>query len=102
MMGLSVKRLGVMRILDTTGVIDRYVYHYLDAMREVTDRIMVFCADKTDDATIIKLEKYVDYIFRYDNINFSDGCFAAECSYERMKEYDEVVFFDDTCYGPFF
>lgn len=100
-MSLHTKRLGVMRMLDTTGVIDRYVYHYLDKMREVVDKIMVFCANSVDDVTISELAKHADYIFKYDNIHFSDGCFVTECSYARMREYDEVVFFDDTCYGPF-
>ena len=100
-MGLDVKRLGVMRMLDSTGVIDQYVYYYLDKIREVVDKIMLFCSNKTDDATVSELAKHADYIFRYDNIDFSDGCFVTECSYVRMREYDEVVFFDDTCYGPF-
>lgn len=100
-MGLRVKRLGVMRILDTTGVIDRYVFYYLDKMKDVVDKLMVFCANGTDDATVVRLSEYTEFIFRYDNVHFSDGCFVTECSYERMREYDEVVFFDDTCYGPF-
>ncbi len=100
-MGLHVKRMGVMRILDTTGVVDRYVFHYLDKMKEVVDRLMIFCANATDDATVDRLRDYTEYLFKYDNINFSDGCFVTECSYERMREFDEVLFFDDTCYGPF-
>lgn len=94
------KRLGVLRMLDTTGVVDEYVYTLLDGMRKVTDERMVFCAKKTDPKTIEKLAAYATCVYCYDNEKFADGCFVTECNYKIMSRFDEVIIFDDTLYGP--
>lgn len=96
------KRLAVLRMLDTTGIVDDYVYTLMDGMRNTCGKLMVFCSNKADSQTIAKLGQHADWVFAYDNVHFSDGCFVTECSYKIMSGFEEVVFLNDGIFGPIY
>lgn len=96
------KRLCVFAHWDRDNIVDDYVIYYLKALKEVCSTI-IFVSD-TDGADVSKLDGIADYCLvkkhgEYDFGSYKRGFFFA---LENNIEFDELLFANDSCYGPLF
>ena len=97
------KRLAIFSHYDKHNLIDDYVVYYLNGLKEVCDDI-VFVSDCNLNAE--QLEKIEGLVIKiitgkhgeYDFGSYKRGFFATP----NTGEYDEIVFCNDSCYGPLY
>lgn len=97
------KRLCIFSIFDIEGKIDKYIYHWLREFCKVCDYIVVVSNGCIQQGHM--LSQYADQIIERANKGFDGGAYADvltnHLSYRYLKEFDEVILCNDTCYGPF-
>lgn len=96
------KRLCVFAHWDRDNIIEDYVIYYLKALKEVCSTI-IFVSD-TNSTDTSKLEGIADFCLiqkhgEYDFGSYKRGFFYA---LENNLEFEELLFVNDSCYGPFF
>ncbi|MBD5402359.1 hypothetical protein HDR58_06115 [bacterium] len=99
------KRLCIYLTYDGQGIVDEYIGYMLRELKTCVSQLVVVC----NQTKIIKgqdiLEKYADQIFYRENIGLDAGGFKdALCDYigwDKVREYDELVLVNDSCFGPF-
>ena len=106
------KRLCVFAHWDRDNIIDDYCLYYLKALREIADYV-IFVSDsdieksgcsKEVQPEIKKLDGLADYVItgrhgEYDFGSYKRGFLLAE---EKGLEFDELIWANDSCYGPFY
>lgn len=97
------KRLCVFAHWDKDNIVEDYVAYYLKSLREVCSTI-VFVSDCDDIKNPEILESIADYTLiqnhgEYDFGSYKRGFLLAK---EKGLEFDELVFANDSCYGPFY
>ena len=99
------KRLGIFLFFDADGIADDYIAFLLRSIRPCLARLLVVANGKLDDASRAKLAPFADEIFVRPNEGFDVGAWK-EALFERVGEghfgeYDELVLFNDSFFGPF-
>ena len=102
-MNHSNKRIAIFSHYDKHGLIDNYVLYYLEGLKEVCNDI-IFVSDCDIDSE--QLEKIHGLVLKtiigrhgeYDFGSYKRGFFAIQ----DIDKYDEIVFCNDSCYGPFY
>lgn len=96
------KRVVIFAHYDKDNIVDDYVIYYLKALKEVASEIIfVSCnpilnKEKLDDiATKIIDEKHGEYDFG----SYKRGFLSIK---NNLNDYDELIFANDSCYGPFY
>lgn len=101
-----VKRLGIFVFYDKDGIADDYIDYLLRAMSEVLDRLVIVCNGKVAPDAVATFEKYSKDVHVRDNLGFDGGAFKdALLKYlkrEEVENYNELVIFNDTFFGPFY
>lgn len=100
------KRLVIFAAYNPNGIISDYVIYYLNALRKVTDKI-IFIAD--NDLNDSEKEKLLGVVYKviakrhesYDFGSYKIGYFWA-LEHNILKDVDELIFVNDSCYGPIF
>ncbi len=96
------KRLAVFAHWDGDCVVDDYVLLYLDALSKLCD--IVFVSDcELPAAELKKVEPFTiariaEVHGEYDFGSYKKGYLHA---FDMLETYDELVFANDSCYGPF-
>lgn len=100
------KRMGIFIFYDASGLVDRYVEVLLRSMQEVLHKLVIIINGNIKKEEYDKLEMYSQTIYVRDNIGFDAGAykeaFTKYISEEDLKQWDEVVLFNDTFYGPLY
>jgi len=99
------KRLLIYCFYDKNGIVDNYVSYFLNKIRKFCYEICVVVNGKITDTSEECLGKYADKIIKKENKGYDSGAFRhAVYSYgfDYLKQYDEVIFANDTFYGPLF
>lgn len=99
------KRLAVFLTYDKKGMVDNYIYYLLDAARAICEDFVIV-SNNTLQAKHLKNIKEYGEVYQRENIGYDAGGFKdAICNYigrEKLKQYDEIVFFNDSFFGPLF
>ena len=98
------KRLCVFAHWDRDNIIDEYVIYYLKALREVCQTIIFVSDSDLAPSELTKLDEVADYKIaqrhgEYDFGSYKRGFLLAK---EKALDFDELIFANDSCYGPFF
>ena len=98
------KRLCVFAHWDRDNIIDEYVIYYLKALREVCQTIIFVSDSDLEPSELTKLDRIADYKIaqrhgEYDFGSYKRGFLLAK---EKALDFDELIFANDSCYGPFF
>ena len=98
------KRLCVFAHWDKDNIIDEYVLYYLRALKEVCSTIIFVSDSSLGACETHKLSGIADFIIvqkhgEYDFGSYKRGFFLAK---EKGLKFDELIFANDSCYGPFF
>lgn len=100
------KRLGVFVFYDPLGQVDDYVDYLLYSVSKYTKKIYIISNCKLKYEGKDRMSKYSDCIYERENIGFDASAykffFTSVISNDELKEYDELLLFNDSFYGPFF
>lgn len=100
------KRMGLFIIYDAEGIVDDYVYYLLDKLSEYIDTFHIIVNGKIKKEYKERLRNYTNKIIIRKNVGFDGGAyrdyFINHSSKEQLSEYDEIVIFNDTFFGPLY
>lgn len=96
------KRAVIFAHYDKDKIVDDYVIYYLKALKEISDEIIFVSCNEIHDKS--RLEGLVSKIIdeRHDEYDF--GSYKRGYLYLKdcLNNFDELVFVNDSCYGPFY
>lgn len=95
------KRAVVFAHYDKQNLIDDYVVYYLKALKEIaSDVIFVSCCDVENPE---KLDGIASHIIAEPHNEYDFGSYKRGFLYllPRLDEFDELIFANDSCFGPF-
>lgn len=97
------KRLTLFAHWDKDNVIDDYVIHYLSELKKVSDIVFVSDCDLTENE-LIKIDHLtlISKAERHGEYDFGSYKRAYILAENLMNNYQELLFINDSCYGPFF
>lgn len=100
------KRLGIFTFYDESGIVDGYVQELLLGMLSELDKLVIIVNGTITDTSKQILEKYSYDVFVRENVGFDAGgykdAFTKFLTDEDWEQWEEVVLFNDTFYGPIF
>lgn len=100
------KRLGICLFYDPLGKVDYYLEILLDTISGVLDELHIIVNGIVRDDSLIVLEKYAHRVIIRKNIGLDGGAykdyFLNEIDCDYLYQFDEIVIFNDTFYGPVF
>ncbi|MDR0617280.1 MAG: rhamnan synthesis F family protein [Endomicrobium sp.] len=97
------KRLAIYFFFDKDGIVGDYAIYYLKELKKCVSEIAVVVNGKLNDEGRKKFESVSDKFIIRENIGFDSAAYKeAIISYgfEKIKEYDELLLCNFTCYGP--
>lgn len=97
------KRVCIFAHWDKDNFLDDYVIYYLKSLKKVCEKI-IFVSDCSELKNKDILDDIVDFSIienhrEYDFGSYKRGFLLAQ---EQNLAYDEILFVNDSCYGPFF
>lgn len=100
----KLRRLGVFVFYDPQGVVDDYIVFLLESMRKVCTEIVTVCNGILTEEGYNRLSRWSETILCRENAGMDAGALKDFFTNLRSREYwsnfDELVWFNDTCYGP--
>ncbi|MBQ0058779.1 MAG: rhamnan synthesis protein F [Lachnospiraceae bacterium] len=99
------KRYGIYVFFDKGGFVDDYNIVFLEALRKVTDKLLVIVNGEADDEGMAKMGAVADEVIKRPNEGFDITAYNLGLfrdGYEALCEYDEAIVCNGTNYGPFF
>lgn len=90
---------------DRNGILKDYAYFYLKALQEISKKLIVVVNGSIKDESKAKIEYLgADVIIRENKgLDFAAYKTAIELiGYDILTKYDNLLFTNTTCYGPFF
>lgn len=98
------KRLGIFVFYDKDGILDRYVCHLLSTMRVNVAYLITVCNGKLSNEGEQILRALSDELFIRENLGYDAMALKLALTeylgWEKVSSYDEVIFFNDTFFGP--
>ena len=99
------KRMGIYYFYDKNGIVDDYVINIIKFAKDIIDDLIIVVGGYLNNEGNEKLTKYTTNIFVinncYSNLNaYQYGILKYE--WKKLEEYDEIVLFDSTLFGPFY
>lgn len=100
------KRFFIFVFYDKNGIVDNYVPYLLSSIKKNNDKLVIVINGFINEIGKNKLEKISDNIIYRENVGF-DFTAYKECFIKYVEEiidnnYFEVVFFNNSFYGPIF
>jgi rhamnosyltransferase len=97
------KRLAIYFFFDKDGIVGDYVIYYLNELKRVVSEIVVVVNGKLNDEGRKKFESVSDKFIIRENVGFDSSAYRdviISYGFEKIKEYDELLLCNYTCYGP--
>ncbi len=98
-------RIGIYLIYDKDGIVDDYIFYYLEQLKSVVSRIVVVCNGYLTPESRNRLESVTSDIFCRENIGFDAWGYKAALEYigwDTLLNFDELVITNYTIFGPFY
>lgn len=103
---INKKRIAVFAHYDKDNVIDDYVIYYLNALKEVVEKIIFVTDGELEEKEKNKLQNIVDEIIAHKHGEYDFGSYKIGFLYALdnnfLDSFDELIFANDSCYGPFY
>lgn len=94
------KRAVIFAHYDKDGLISDYVLYYLKELKKVSDEIIFVSCRNINEKDKLEVSHIIDeYHDEYDFGSYKRGFLYLQ---DRLDEFDEIVFANDSCYGPFY
>ena len=103
----KVKRLGIFACSDEKeGKIDRYIFYLLNDIKENLDDLIVVVNGKLQPESRWKLSEVTPYVVTREDKGLDPAAYQFAMieyfGWDKVQEYDEIVMFNDTFFGPFY
>ncbi|OKP70672.1 hypothetical protein BTE77_26355 [Ensifer adhaerens] len=99
------KRIGVAFFYDEQSIVDEYMFFLIDRLSKFTERhIFVSNSDLDDDTKRRLIDLGCEVIVR-ENRDFDVGAYKhaiEHIGYDRLGDYDELILYNHTFYGPIY
>lgn len=89
---------------DKDGKVDNYILYCLKEIKYVTDNIIFIVNGYIEQNSRFAVEQYADSIFIRENEGYDAGAYKdiiSSIGERQLKKFDQVIFCNDTFYGPF-
>lgn len=100
------KRIGVFVYYDEEGIVDDYILYLLDDIKRELSRLIIVCNGEIKPQEKKKLLNYTQELIERNNEGYDGGAYKHilinYLSSNEYKDYDELVLFNDTFFGPFY
>ena len=100
------KRAVVFAHFDKDAIIQDYVIYYLKALRQLCDKLVFVSSNSLDTDEVLKVEGIADYIIAEKHNEYDFGSYKRGFSFllhnNFLIDVDELIFANDSCYGPFY
>lgn len=99
------KRLGIFCFYDIDGVVDEYIVYLLNDLSDNLDRLVIVVNGSLSVKGRQKLERFSKEILIRENRGFDAAAWKyalVNIGFDRVAEYDELVLFNDSFYGPLY
>ena len=95
------KRAVVFAHYDKQNLVDDYVIYYLKALKEIAQEIVFVSCCNIENPE--KLDGVVSHIIAEPHDEYDFGSYKRGFLYllPRLNEFDELIFANDSCFGPF-
>ena len=95
-------RTAVFAFYDKNSIIDDYVIRYIKELKQSCLRVIFVSGVRLSDYEKNKIRRYVNFIIDEDHKEYDFGSYRRGFKYIDTALTDEVVFVNDSCYGPLF
>ncbi len=95
-------RTAVFAFYDKNSIIDDYVIRYIKELKQSCLRVIFVSCVRLSDYEKNKIRGYVNFIIDEDHNEYDFGSYKRGFKYIDTNLTDEVVFVNDSCYGPLF
>lgn len=99
------RRMAIGCVYDAEGIIDEYKLFLINSIQAVAEKIIIISNGRIQIEYEKRLLGIVDNIYYREDIGADAGAFkdyfCNRFEDECWKEYDEIIVFNDSCYGPF-
>lgn len=99
-------RLGLFLFYDTEGIVDDYVKYLLEDMNRNLSHLCILVNGELTSEGRKSLENFTDHILIRSNHGFDVGAWKdamiEEFGFDKLEEYDEVILFNDSFFGPIY
>lgn len=100
------KRLCIFSIYDAEGIVDEYIFYFLEELRKVATEIIIVSNGAIQEKSAKqKLQQFAEKVVIRDNVGFDGGAYKDiilnHIGKLNLEIYDELILCNDTCYGPF-
>lgn len=98
------KRLCVFAHWDRDNIIDDYVLYYLETLKKVCSEIIFVSDCNLKIEELSKLKNITKYYIAQKHGEYDFGSYKRgfQFALENNLDFDELIFANDSCYGPFF
>ena len=99
---MNKKRFAVYCFYDSKGIAGEYVFYYLEALKKVVDYVYVVANCRIEEKSLERLLQLADRVDQRDNYGFDAYAYRhalSQCG-ELLCDYDELVFSNNSFYGP--
>lgn len=98
------RTLGILTIYDSQGIIDNYLLYYARSLKEAVENLIIVINGNIEAEGLHDLYQISDKIIIRENAGYDVGGYKAaleKYGKDYILQYDQVVFSNDTCFGPF-
>ena len=101
------KRFGIFVFYNEQGKVESYVELLLESMLEILEELVIVINGTIQNEEKIKFYRYTQKIYQRENIGYDGGAYKDVFliflkDKVNWKQWDEIILFNDTFYGPFF
>ena len=96
------KRLGIFCTYDSDGIIDDYIIFLLEDIKKTLTHLAIVCNGKLTAESRQRLEKITEDVQVRENVGFDMAAWKKGILDKNLNEYDELLIFNNSFYGPFY
>ena len=96
-------RVGIFSVINEKSTIEEYTFYFLEEIKKDVNKLIIILNQKVAVGVYNRLEKYGDILLYTKN---DENEWKVKEDIERYHDYikyaNEIVFFNDSCYGPLY
>lgn len=99
------ERIGIFHLYNKCGIVESYIEKLLESMVSILSKLIIVINGDLGNMELCKLERFSDFIYIRENVGYDAGAYKdifLELHQEDWKQWDEIILFNSTFYGPFY
>lgn len=101
----NARRIGIYFFYDPQGVVDNYVFYFLDDLCRHLEELYIVCNGAVQKRHLEQLRQYTPHVIVRENTGLDVGAYhngLREIGFDRLKEFDELLLVNFTIFGPLY